>query len=1044
MAELWRIELLGHLCARQGERAVTRFRTHKTGALLAYLAYFRERASSREALVELLWPEDDPDAGRNSLRVAINALRGPLEPPGTPSGAVIRADRLQVQLNPAACTTDVAEFVAALQAEARAEDEAERVRLLTTAVELYRGELLPDYGEAWIEPERQRLADAYLGALRRLVRFLAQARDFDRAIDYARRAVHVDPLREESHRLLMRLYMAAGRPAAALQQYGELERILKEEMGLAPSAAARELAQQLVAREGQAVVSQRPVTAAVPQKAAAAPVAWPTAVSAEAEPPSPARAPGVPLPLTRCFGREEDIGRLLEKLLTPGTRLITLLGPGGAGKTRLALEVAGRLKGAFQGAAWVVPLADLADPGLIPQAILEALRQPRAQNVEPLDQIVALLERQPSLLILDNLEHLLGEDAAEASEAVRFVQALLARVPTLTCLATSRQRLQIAGEEEFAVQPLPVPTHPGTPERLMEFASVQLFVDRAQAVRPDFRVTRANAGAVAELCSRLEGLPLAIELAAAWAQTLTPAQMRDRLARRFDLLVSRSKDTPGRHRTLQAAVEWSYRLLSPPLQRFFACLSVFRGGWTLEAAEAVCCPPQSAGLPPALEYLTQLRERSLILVEEAGEEMRYRVLETLREYAADQLTAEEHEELAQHHAGYFLRLAEEAEPHFTGAEQASWLERLERENENLRAALAWSLQGKQEDARRDKEARAQPPPSELGLQLARLLWRFWYVRGYVREGRMWLERALEQNPNAVSAVRAWALHGAGNLAWNQGDFTAARVFYEQGLELWRRLDHKQGLAATLSNLGNVEHHQGNYARAQALYTESRVLAQSLGDAWRSANAAQNLGNLAADQGEYATAQALYEESCRLFRELGDRQGMANSLSNLGTLVQEQGDPLRARALFEEALAILRELGDRRGIAVCLQNLGNIAIAEGDYVTAARLHAESLTLFHDLGDKQGMAYALRAFATLAGAQGWAEQAACLLGAVEGLREGMGAPLAHNERADFDRDREAARSALDETTFSRAWAQGRAMSFEQAVAYALALSERTRPG
>ncbi len=1018
----WQIELFGRLCLKQGEQAVTRFRTHKTGALLAYLAYFLGRSHVREVLIDLFWPEDDLEAGRNSLRVALNALRQTLEPPGTPPGSVLLTDRTHVQLNPAVCSTDVAQFDSALRAETLAATDAERIALLRTAIDLYREGLLPEYDAVWIVAERQRLLNSYLGALRKLVRYLAQARDFDQAIDYAWRAIRADPLREEAHRNLMRLYVAIGRPAAALQQFHELERILRTELNVAPSAATRELADQLA----------RPFPTSTPKPAHA------TSSNERS-----AQVPGRNLtsPATRFFGREEEIALLLLRIQDPETRLITLIGPGGAGKTRLALEALQRLKSVSPIAVWSVGLADVTETDRLLNLLLDTLLPQRADSNDLMAQIVTALRRQPAVLVLDNFEQI-------TENGVEIVQTLLDQVPTLTCLVTSRQRLNLASEHEFPVLPLPTPTLPGTPERLLEFASVQLFVDRARTVRPEFQVTRANAAAIATLCHRLEGLPLAIELAAAWIPTLTPAQMLPRLARRFDLLVSRNRDLPLRHRTLWAAVEWSHRLLPPELQAFFARLSVFHGGWTVEAAEKVCdfglnptpgtTRPQQEQAPiqnpkpkiqngGVLDCLAQLRERSLVVTEETPLGMRFRLLETLREYAATQLATEEAEILARRHAQYYLQIAQEADTELLGPEQALWLERLEQEHENLRTALAWCL--------------AEPGDREIGLRLAAALWRFWFVRGYLPEGRSWLEKALLKGEHAPENVRAKALHAAGNLAWGQGDYATARTYYEACLDRRRRLDDRRGIASTLGNLGNVALHQGAYTEAQSLYEESLSLFRELKEPRGIANSLQNLGNIAADQSDYATAQRLYEESLRLFRALEDRQSVANLLSNLGTAAREQGALDYARRLFEESLMILQELGAKNGVAIALQNLGYIALDQRDTSGARSAHEQSLTLFQELGDKRGIAYALQAFAALATAERCPERAVRLLGGVEALRASIGAPLPPNEQMAFDQTCETAREALSPETFASLWREGRTMEMDQAIHYALERPEET---
>jgi predicted ATPase/Tfp pilus assembly protein PilF len=706
-------------------------------------------------------------------------------------------------------------------------------------------------------------------------------------------------------------------------------------------------------------------------------------------------AANLPLQLTRFFGREEELACLGE-MLTPApmvdvqwlmvndrrevpsstinhqsstigpARLVTLMGSGGSGKTRLALEVAARLVERFHGAVWFVPLADRVDARSIADAVLDTLRLPRSPHVEPLEQLVEALTRQPSLLLLDNFEQLVGEGAA-------IVRTMLERVATLQCLVTSRQALGLAGEREFVVAPLPTPGGAHIPEQLTLCESVQLFVDRAQAVRPDFQVTNANANAVAELCNRLEGIPLALELAAARSQVLTPAQILTHLEHRLDLLVSRRRDTAARQRSLRATIDWSYRLLPSELQQFFARLSVFRGGWTLEAAEEVCAEPLS------LDYLAQLRECSLVEVEEArraggpdrpcraaeGAEMRFRMLETLREYAAEQRTPEDRAALERRHLEHYLALAEEAEPGLAGPEEAGthvvggWLERLAAEYENVRAALRWG-------------AEREPV---LALRLAGALGQFWEVRGLWAEGRAALDQVSERAETAPPEFQIKASHWAGTLAWRQGEYEPARELLQRSLDLARAAGDPHGIVKALLGLGNVASDQGDDTLARALYAESLAVGRETGDSDEEAPGAgiaaalNGLGCIALDyRGDYPAARALFEESLAIRRQIGDRWAIAGSLNNLGLVALHQGDYPAAQAFHEEGLRLRREIGDRRGMALSLNNLGCIASNQGDHATARALYEQSLAIGREIGDPWAIAGSLNNLGEVAQAQG----------------------------------------------------------------------------
>jgi predicted ATPase len=1014
---------------------------------------------------------------------------------------IIIADRSSVRLNPEAITTDVAEFQAALQAAQRTGGGTGQIELLAQAVERYQGELLPGHFEDWVLQERQWLGEQYFAALGQLLAHLERAGEWERALEFARQGVRVDPLREEVHYDLIRLLAAAGHREAALGQYGELARLMEEQLGAEPSPEVQAFAAE-IRSQVQSADRTRPKFAC-PPAAAAAPLG------------------NLPFRLTRFFGRKPEIARLRALLQSKGTRLVTLTGPGGSGKTRLALETVGRLRKVWPGGIWFVPLQDLADPQLIPATVLDALRAPRAAQVEPLEQLVTALSDQARLLVLDNFEHLVNEGTS-------LVRTLLERVAPLTVLVTSRQRLGLPGERQFPVPPLPIPAegvgcgvwgvgsdrgepavaapytlHP-TPYTLMQCPSVRLFVDRARAVRPEFQVTAANAAAVAGLCTRLEGLPLALELAAARIGVLTPEQMLGWLestlpsgGTRFEFLVSRERLADRRHQSLRAALDGSFQLLSSELQRFFARLSVFQGGWTLAAAEAVCVEPGALG------YLEQLQECSLVLAEEGavgqgsgargegsgrppefvpeltpdprpltpGAEIRFRLLETLREYGAEQLGAEERALLRRQHAGYFAALAEEAEPKLRSAEQLTWLDRLEEEHNNLRAALAWC----QEAGDR----------AETGLQMAGALWLFWHIRGHWAEGRGWLETALTRaGASAHTLARARALLGASQLAHFQRDHERTQVLRAESLSVARELGDPRSTAMALLGLGSHPlRHFGAHARKTVL-DECLPIGRTLGDRWIIARSLLTLGWDAHERGDRTAARALGEESLAAGRELGDgdclclsfigmaywayvggefaaarafhegclacarrighQWAIAGSLINLGEVARCQGDYEAATAFYNECIPTYRAMGEI-AFASLLSNFGYAALGQGDYRRAAALFGQGMKLAQAKENWSGVIFCLRGLAGVATAAGpnpeGAHRAARLLGAAEDV-PGVDVDLSRDpaDRADYDRIVAATRAALTAEAFAAAWAEGRATSLESAIALALAeLSE-----
>jgi predicted ATPase/DNA-binding SARP family transcriptional activator len=957
---LWRIELFGRLRALNADRCVDRFRTEKTGVLLAYLAYFGDRAHPRELLADMLWPGSDAARGRMSLRTGLASLRRQLEPPGTRAGTVLAGTAASVWLHPGSFDTDVAEFNLALEMAAEAPEGPDRARHWAAAADLYRGELLAGYYEDWILPERERLAFAYAETLRRLVRHLVVEHDLPRALGYTQAAVAAAPQSELAHRDLIRLYLALGRADAARQAMETLEEMLRDELGHPPSAATQELGAEVAARAARRTV----VAAASHAPAATAPA------SQAAAPIPPSHPPRIPLQLTAFFGREADLDRL-QDLLNPDrgghfanpTRLVTLTGPGGIGKTRLAIEFARRF-GDLHGLPSVfVELADLVDARLIPGAVARTLGLHTEAGTDPIDQIAAADDR-PTLLVLDNFEQLNKEGPA-------FLLSLLSRAPLIRCLVTSRHPLGLSGERELALKPLETPDGPEAPEYLMRFPSVGLFVDRAQSVRSDFQVTPGNAGAVSELCRRLEGVPLALELAAARSQLLTTAQMVAMLKSRFDLLKSGRKDREARHRSLWAATDWSYELLSPELQRFFAALSVFRGSFAPEAAASVCREPR------ALDYLSQLRAHSLIVTAESAQGMRMRLLESLREFAAEQLSADDRQELSLRHGDHFRSVAEEADPHLIGPEQADWFNRLTDDHDNLRAALAWA-----------RDNGLPEPVARIGAAV----WRFWWIRGHTDEGLRWLQPVIESGRGALDPnLMGRTLHAAGTLAWASNRMNEAEVFHREALSVRRASGDLDGAARSLGSLGNALR----------------------------------------ERGDNAAAYDCYLESLELFRKLGDKRLIATSLLNLGTIAEDAVGNLPARTYYEESLTLYRELGDQHSIAMSLFNLANVLCNLSEYETASDLLRECMEIRLNLDSKSQICFLLSNMARVYIRTGRAEVGVELLAAAWTHLNSLGAGIFPTFKSAHEQSVDITHAVLDRDAFERAYAAGQSLSLDEAI-------------
>jgi len=617
---------------------------------------------------------------------------------------------------------------------------------------------------------------------------------------------------------------------------------------------------------------------------------------------------------------------------------------------------------------------------------------------------------------------------------------LLAGVPGMKVLVTSREALRLYGEHIVVVAPLavPDPVVARAAEHLAQYAAAQLFVARAQAASEHFRLTDANAPAVAAICARLDGLPLAIELAAAQIPLFPPTALLTRLEQRLPMLARGPRDVPARQQTLRAAIEWSYDLLTEGEQTLLRRLDVFVGGCTLEAAEAVCAQgngqkvkgKQDDNIVPVLPFTVSLLPLFAALVDKSllrqitGPDtgLRFMLPETIREYALERLvTSGEHETIRQRYATYFLSMAEAAEPHLRGSDQVAWAGRLELEHDNLRAVLAWS--------RGIEDAEA------IGLRLAGAVYWFWLIHGHFSEGGMWLDAMLKQPTTTAPTARAKALFAAGVLAADRGEFARAISLHEEALPLYRDLRDAAGVAGTLMILGRCKVWQGAYAQARALLAESLTMFQAQHDAPMSMWALQSLGDLAFDNAEVVQARAYFQEALAIGSDLEDLFGSAHARTNLGRVAHALGDDIQAHTYYAQSLAAFRELGHRRDTAQVYFELGRVALTQGDAAQARDYYAESLTVFGELMDKQLIPQCIECIAGLAGAARQPAHAARLFGVAEFVRESVGVPLPPVHRAAYEHDLAAARAQLDQVAWETAWAAGRALSLEQAIAEAL---------
>jgi predicted ATPase len=724
------------------------------------------------------------------------------------------------------------------------------------------------------------------------------------------------------------------------------------------------------------------------------------------------RLTNLPVSRTGFVGREKEAAVAKELLLRQDVRLVTVTGPGGIGKTRLAVEVASGIVEHFPSGAHFVPLSPVSDPGLIASVIVQTLGIRETGGQSPLEILKKNLQdslRAPMLLLLDNFEHLI--------QAAPTVAELLAMAPNLKILVTSRAALHVYGEHEFPVPPLALPDSRSMPsvEVLSQCPAVALFVQRAIAAKPDFELSRENAPTVAEICARLDGLPLAIELAAARVKVLSPSSMLTRLASRLQLLTGGARDLPQRQQTLRAAMDWSHDLLSAPEQKLFRRLSVFVGGCNLEGVEAVCDTKTDLDLD-LLDGMASMVDKSLVQqAEQANGESRFVMLETIREYALEKLEASGEEALTKRaHAAYCLVLAEEEVAEPSGTE---WLERFAFEHDNFRAGLDWLT---------------ETGDAEWGLRLGTALFRFWETREYLTEGRDRLGKLLKlEGAKAPTKARTRALFAAGVLAGEQGDYAAADTLISESQNIARQLGDKTGVAVSLNAKAVTARDRGDVQAARSLFEESLAQWRELGDLKAVARSLSNLANVVKLQGDYDRARSLYAECLSIFRGLRDRTGVAWSLNYQGDVARDQGDSDAARTLYEEGLAIFRELGDRWGIAGTLADLGSLAREQRNYPRAHSLYRESIRIFQELEHKRGIARLLECFACSAAAQVHAERSLRLAGAAAALRQNIGAPLTPAEQVKLEASLNLARYAITNAAGATAWLEGWALPVDKAI-------------
>ncbi len=1019
------LSLLGPMWVTQHERAVAGFEYDKVRALLVYLALEADRPHRREMLAGLLWPGQPEKTARDGLRNALATLRRAIgDADADPPYLFITREAVQFNAD-SDHTLDVVKVTQRLeQADRHRHRNPDTCRVCAAwrreAADLYRGPLLTQFSlpdspefEYWLLNRREQLHRGVMDAFQRLADYYLLRGDNDAARFFAGRQLAYEPWHEGAHRQAMLALARKGDRGAALMQYQACVRALDEELGVKPEAETTLLFERI--RDGALSWERTGHTLAAP--------------------------------IAPLIGRERDLTLLGRQLADPDVRLITIVGLGGIGKTSLAREAGRQFGHDFADGAIFVPLVAAVEPAEIFPAIAAAAGLRLEPSSSPLTQVGNYLRSRELLLVLDNFEHL----TAGASELLD----LMAAAPRLVMLVTSRQRLGLSVEWLHELRGLEFPAE-NTTHPLAEFTALQLFARRVRQERGDFALVSAEAPAAADICRLVQGMPLAIELAAAAAGARSPAEIARQLHAGLDALAVEWADLPPRHRSFQALIDWSYDLLSPVEQRLLRRLSVFAGGFTPAAAEAIC-DLEGEGNAPA--SLTRLVHKSLVVVDRVSEgETRYGLHEMIRQYGRAKLVEEGAEELLRRrHGSFFCRLGEEAEPRLFGGEQMVWLDRLDAEYDNLRATLDWSMNGPASDA-------------ELGLRLAAALTYYWEIRGLGLEGGRRMESALERIGDAAVPLQAlvylragnfwvgwenekvalcaaksltlfrqlgdekgiaWAIRLQANLIYDGRDFEQAFPIFEESLKLAEELDDRALITWNYHHLGWIALVRAGNIAAANLGDQGLAVARETGDGRAQASLLFLLGETANRQGEFARAEALYSQALVIARDLKDSLIAARILNQMGEAVRRQKRYLQAEACYLDCLAILRDVHGWDNLAVPLSNLGHVAVRGGDPGRAANYFRESIESEEDVST-----WNIWGMGVVAAAQGRPGQAARLYAVVDKLVEADIKNIVYREdREDFRRDVDAVREQLGEASFTAAWAEGRVMSPEEAIAYAL---------
>ncbi|MCE7985949.1 MAG: hypothetical protein DYG89_32630 [Caldilinea sp. CFX5] len=1010
MTNVLQLTLFGSPAVHYHGQPVTGFRSSKAQALLYYLAV-TGRPHTRPTLAGLFWGDQPEAAARTSLSKCLSNLRDLV-------GDTVVVDRQTVAFNrQQPYHLDTEGFLAGIGQP----PTPETIHTWQAALALYRGDFLegfyvreaPDF-EQWVLVQRAHYREAVLQGLYTLANWHEQGGDLAAAISHTRRLLTLEPWREEAHRQLMTRLARNGQRAAALAQFETCRQVLAEELAVEPDAETLALVEAIRTGVFDTVTRWQGDKVNAPQDH-----------PATHSPPHPVPPP-LPIPPTPLIGRDHELAELGELIGNPMCRLITIMGAGGMGKTRLALAAATEQSANFQHGALFVPLAGVSSAQFLAQAILSALNVPLQGSQAPQQQLCATLARQNCLLVLDNYEQLLPD--------VDLLLAILQSAPSVTLLVTSRERLALQAEYLHELTGLAYPALQLSAQKtepahvLTSYAALQLFLQRVHQIHPRFVLNDADVTAIVQICRRLDGIPLALELAAARARLLPIAHIAARLHESLHLLTAGSRAAPPRQQTLRATIDWSYNLLTEAERVLLRRLAVFAGGFPLTAVEQVCGPFATS----LLDLMTNLVDKSLVVISHVGEETHYRLLETIREYAHEKLlSAGEDVRLRSNHLDFFTQLAETAYAQRLSSQQEHWLTQLERVHDNLRLALGWAIQ---------QGLRAE------ALRLTGALSEFWDVRGYWREGRQSLAEALalpytvssnqeaSSDQDLAASALGWearALWKAGHAHWRNRDFVSAQANLQTSLSLYRQVNDPTGQSEVLSILGHVAFEQGKNEEAHSFFSECLALRLNAGNKPLIGYALHALGLVAISQRDFVTAQTVLSESLNLFREVGNKLGASIPLISLGDVAYLQANYAEAQLLYEQSLALRREVGDKRGVASTLASLANVRSKLDDQTMAQTLYHESLALYGELDNPHGMVRAIAGLARIHQLQGRLPLATTLLSLAESQLLALNIVFDTLEQADQEQALAQLRSQLDEQTFNAAWEKGRKLSLEQAI-------------